>query len=523
MKKYISILYFLLSLSAWAQQKAEKAYAFPDKELYLVGETMHVAVDVQDATSRVAYVELSDTKQMYAGALVALKGGKGWCDISLPTAMHSGNYQLTAYTRQMLAHADAQLFRQNIGVLNVLRVSRYDNVEYKSMDQYPDAESSSSLSLPKVEYAPGESITLSIPQNAVNYQTVSIERSNIQTTKHTPSFIPIPSMKDWGESTTPELEGHIVYAHPTQKEAQISTTRFVAVGKQARVYDGQRIPITSNYKPGSYAYYTTQLYGKLPNVLNAYDFEGNAIPMELESPFAKILPTYLPKLTVYCNEDDLRARSINAQREKVRYDYLSADTLAHSVGFMDVQPIRFYDLDQYTKFNTINEIIIEFVQGVRRKKVNGLTQLFTYLPDTKIFSNWPALVLLDGMPVYDINEILNYDAYLIKYVQIYNGRYTFGDSCAEGVISFISRKGRLSNYKLDEGSHLFSYSFPQNRPQFFNYDETCSTTTSWQPDITSPSVQLTAPVIPGTYTITLKGLDAQGNMSVEKKTIRIKK
>lgn len=69
------------------------------------------------------------------------------------------------------------------------------------------------------------------------------------------------------------------------------------------------------------------------------------------------------------------------------------------------------------------------------------------------------MVLLDGMPVYDIDELLDYDAHLIRYVQIYSCDYSFGNSICSGVISFITRSGRLANYRLKDGERLVRYAF----------------------------------------------------------------
>ena len=96
-----------------------------------------------------------------------------------------------------------------------------------------------------------------------------------------------------------------------------------------------------------------------------------------------------------------------------------------------------------------------------------MNRLFTRFENENGYSDWPALVLLDGMPVHDMDDILEYDARLLKYIEIYNQVFTFGSSVCQGVISFVSHQGRLSNYKLDEGSKLVMYDFPQDHPQCF--------------------------------------------------------
>jgi len=174
-------------------------------------------------------------------------------------------------------------------------------------------------------------------------------------------------------------------------------------------------------------------------------------------------------------------------------------------------PDFFYDLDEYTQMNSIQEILVEFVKGVKRRKERGINMLYTLNPETRKYSNWPALVLLDGMPVYNIDEILAYDSHLVRYVQIYHGRFFFGASCCEGVISFVTRGGRLSNYKLDAGSHLMSYCFPQDHPSYVNHTGNMHATLLWQPCVEAEAVTFKTPQLSGRYMITIQGLDKNKN------------
>ena len=146
-------------------------------------------------------------------------------------------------------------------------------------------------------------------------------------------------------------------------------------------------------------------------------------------------------------------------------------------------------------------------------KVHGVNQLFIFDPDMRIYSKWSALVLLDGMPIFDIDEILDYDARLLKYVMIYTDRYTFGNTPYWGIISFVSQKGLLSNFNLDRTSHLVSYSFPQDRPDFITPADPQAGTVVWCPEVVSDAshpVVFTAPSTPGTYRILLQGFDKDG-------------
>jgi len=511
----IIILCFVASVSAYAQEFREQVFASTDKQCYVVGERLHTSVNVSMLTaeglipspSKVAYVEISDTKQIWAQAMVALTDGVGWADIPLPVHMHSGCYQLTVYTRAMRNYDTSDFFTSIIGVVNPSKVSRRDMIEFQPIDAYEGAVLTNDITptIATSDIVRGGEVMVIMPENGGKFCTMSVERMDVMTNEKGKPHVSAISTNSTDKSQffIPEIEGHIIASQPS-KNKDLANSRIAMVGMQSRIFDGQR------QKDGSYLYFTSDLYGNLPTLINGYDYDKVAVPMQIQSPYAKVLPLSLPKLTVYCSDEELLARNANAQKVNAVSEYLASDTLSHSVGFMDKEPQYFYDLDEWTKFNTIREIIFEFVKGVSRRKVNGVHQLFTLIPELHVYSTWPALVLLDGMPVHDIDEILEYDAHLVKYVQVYTDKFTFGSTACQGVISFITRKGRLANYTLDAGSRLVSYKFPQDHPQYVNYTSSSYGTVYWNPFITEREVTFTAPTETGKYQIVVQGIDHEG-------------
>lgn len=506
---------------AFGENLRESVYAVTDKQCYVAGERLHVSVDVKctltggepftPSPSKVAYVEISDVHQMHAQAMVALTDGVGWADIPLPLSMYSGYYQMTVYTRGMRNYDEADFFTTKVAVVNPRRISRRDNVEFMPLD------SCTSIAQPVASYRAGENVTVSVPEAKDAFCTLSIHSADLLTDAlplQKPS--PVTTSAASTKTFTYEMEGHILSASPKKKpDYPIETTRIVMIGMSSTVFDGQK------QSDGSYLYYTSGMYGNLPTLVNGYDQADQAVPMQLASPYARVLPKYLPKLRVYCTEDAMKQRSAEAQRQNAVSEWLASDTLAHSVSFMNRAPMYFYDMDEYTQFNTVREVLVEFVRGVKRRKVNGAHMLFTLSPQLRAYSNWPALVLLDGMPVYDIDEILDYDSHLLKYVQVYTDKYTFGNSVCQGVISFITRKGRLVNYKLDAGSSLHTYSFPQDHPHYVNHTHTSCGTSYWNPRV-EDAVSFVAPSSPGVYEMVIQGVGKDGKAFITTKIFEVK-
>ena len=90
-----------------------------------------------------------------------------------------------------------------------------------------------------------------------------------------------------------------------------------------------------------------------------------------------------------------------------------------------------------------------------------MSQLIVRKEDAPYDSSLPSLVLIDGMPVIDVERLLNYDARRIHYINIYAGQYIYGNSVYNGILSFITRSGRLTNYPTEPNVQYLVYDFPE--------------------------------------------------------------
>lgn len=512
----VVMLFLCLASTAMLRaQTLEYIQAFIDKDCYLTGEQIQVHVSVTDAQhkpmgmSKVAYVELCDIKSIQAQCMVQLTDGEGWASIDLPGSMHSGNYQMNVYTRYMRNFGQDCYYKRMVSVVNLLNPSADDDIEFIDASPEVKAATSDYVLTDKKQYGAREKVVFSMPDVNGRSFTLSVVRKDCVAAANSRQQENPKYNTDNGLSYIPELDGHIVNAK-TIDGKKPTTSRIGLVGKAGAVFDGQI------QKDGSVRFYTMGLNGSLPMSLNGYTFDAQPVHMEFVQPYEKVLPETLPTLKVYYNESDLKDRSISAQIEKSKRDISLGTVIEHKKSFMGVEPDLFYDLDEWTKFMTVREILIEFVAGVRVRNIENRKALYTLDPEANGYSKWAALVLLDGMPVTDIDALMDYDARRLKFVQIYKGRFQFGESPCQGVISFISRKGSLQDFLLDEGTQIYTYDFPQDRPAFISpvYEDKSSR----QPDFrhtlyfdaaVSGQREFYTSDLPGTYEVRLQyvGLD----------------
>ena len=405
----------LLALSTFA------ARVETDRPWYLAGEAM--AVSVSDADASIAYAELCDTHGLAAGVVVGLKGGQGTGIIELPSHLHSGYYVLSVYTRD-----NSQVSHQLVPVVNPLHKSGDDDIEWVSGDSC---------------WATGDGPT------------------------------DLVSQKDVDER---ETEGHIikarvshVYGGKTYEGSQILPSLSI-IGKQIHYFEGKMVGDSIA------VFYTYDIHGKLPLVLSAVTNTGESLPIEMISPFATLLPKQLPHLEFHYKRSEVEARSLDMQRHQIaiapakreiKLGDNADDTaeegkpLPYDETIYGITPYLSYNLDEYRQFLTIKEVLLEYVQCVSKRKINGRQQLIVQTEQDQHNNITPSLVLIDGMPVMDTERLLNYDARRIHYINIYGDQFTFGNGVYSGILSFITRSGRLTNYPTEPNVQYLVYSFPE--------------------------------------------------------------
>jgi len=530
MKRLLLITVCLITLSGLQAQERECMRIYTDKDCYLTGEDLWIKVCVTDSLynesdiSKVAYIEISDSRQVYTQNKVALQNGTGWGRVKLPQTMLTNTYQLTAYTRYMRNFGETYFPQKPIIILNVNEPIGESNIEVSdSLPATTSAATNSSLGLSadKAVYYNRSKVTVTVPKLPANAKelTLSVVRKDCIF----PALLPLSPLQNItsqkaNQSFIAECEGHIVTGKLAVANAASINTKLSCIGKDIRIFDGQPQP-----DGNTYLFYTSGITDRQDIVLTTSSETEYSCRLEIASPFAGILSNQkLPKFRLSFDRKALAERSIGAQLHHI----LPADsTKSQSIWdqLYSYRPSSSYNLNEYTRFNTVRETFIEFATGIGTIRQNGVSTIRLLQKDGKRFSDYKALVLLDGVPIEDHETILSYDARLLHYIHQYSGMYTFGGRTHEGIVSLVSLRGGLPNIRLDENSLQFSYEFPQNKPFFAQpvYDSEAQVqsripdfrhTLYWGADITcsTDAVSFYTSDMKGLYVITLQGITAEG-------------
>ena len=526
MKKAIYLILFSLCWVAGMAQQVELMRIYTDKDCYLAGEELWVKVSLDDDVlpgnimSQVAYVEICDTAQVRAQGKIALTDGVGWACVRLPQTMHSGMYQLTAYTQYMRNLKPDGFPRKHIAVVNA-RVSSDEDywVANDSTGYVQEAVSpkrkNSFLVGDKEVYGLREKVSLKWSSYFAGAKelTLSVFRKDCEVTLPKPEVaFPEPTK---GERWVTECEGHIVTASamedslPNHVLAQLS-----CLGKELKVFEGKR---EDNKR---YWFYTHAVNGRQDVVLSALTSDGKAYRLNLDNPFAEVLPEQLPVLHCHFQDSALQDRSVALQLMQAMPKTDVPQAL--EALFYGQLPNKTYNLDEYVRFNTVKECIVEFVMGVAIDKIGGRTVIKMLQENSKEYSKFPVLVLIDGVAFHHHPEVLAYNGHNVHYIHQYRGNYALGETLYGGILSLVTHRGTIPDMRINEDMQMLSYEFPQLQPAFAMPDygkESVKAsrrpdfrhTLYWAPSVEDKDgVEFYTSDMEGTYVATLQGVLEDG-------------
>ncbi len=187
-------------------------------------------------------------------------------------------------------------------------------------------------------------------------------------------------------------------------------------------------------------------------------------------------------------------------------------------------PEGLYQLDDYVRFTTMEEIFREYVREVDvRKNRNQYRLLVTNLPMRALFQEDP-LILLDGIPQRDVNRVMQYDPLRIKSIAIVARRYQLGGLSFPGIISLQTYAGNLDGFELPPGLLVTDYEGLQVWREFTSpsYPATQDNRypdlrrlLHWLPDGKTDAGKTTdmrffSSDLPGRYAIVIQGMDTEG-------------
>jgi len=521
------------------QRTVERVYISTDRDLYVAGESVWISLYCFDMSNKetrlselssVAYVELRSAVSLASTAKISIDKGRGSGKIDLSPSLPTGNYRLIAYTKQMLNEDTLRYFDKIIPVYNTLSTERVpDNVEIKG-DEVEDIEPApfhATSGHVDVQWK-GDKIVVENKSDRAMTLHISISRIDIPAAPGNPlqDFLanhrPDPAKIKFVNLYTPEYEGEIIRGRVKNIKEIPSGDRSIflsTVGSGVDIYSA-----VVDGSTGEFAFFTPSFYGNREMALE-YPAAKEAT-FELFDPFIKppikpIPPLYLDKQYA----PRLVQRSIEMQLNH----RFGMDTLHDRIAVQDAPPICTYQpfvyvLDHYTRFPTFLDIVIEFVSGARFRKVNNKTSLQILVESDfeRGYTEQSALVMIDGIAVFDHDQLPNLDLLKVRSVSVYNRSYRVGNQTFDGIVLLHTYKGNYPDLTLGKNALIVDYegvqypvrctggefAISENRPDIRSL-------LYWDPQVDlalgeKKEIRVQSPYMPEKYAIVLEGTTVDG-------------
>ena len=190
------------------------------------------------------------------------------------------------------------------------------------------------------------------------------------------------------------------------------------------------------------------------------------------------------------------------------------------------KPSEQFFLDDYTRFPTVEDVLREYVPAVLvRKRRDGFHFMVVDRPRHLNLKENP-LTLLDGLPIFHLNQLMAFDPLKIKRLDVMASRYFLGSQLYEGVVSFATCQGDLSGFPLNPKALIEEYEGLQVPREFYapRYETAAQQQSRlpdlrhllyWNPDLRLPpnspqTLTFYTGDQPGRYLVVLQALSASG-------------
>lgn len=342
----------------------------------------------------------------------------------------------------------------------------------------------------------------------------------------------------------PEIDGHIIQGRIIDTRTQAPANNILAYlslpGKKLHLYGAR-----SN-SSGLVNFHTRNIYGPAELVAQTDTQQDSTYKIEILSPFSKEYSGTKPSELIL-NEnlkDQLFTQSLSSQVQnvyssnKLRIFY---PALVDSSAFY-LKPDKTYLLDNFVRFNTMEEVLREYVAEVpvTRQKDDFSVWVIVRPHLVNIPQNVKPLIILDGVPIFDSgNKIIKYDPKKVRSLDVVAQKYYLGPLSFESIVNFTTYNGNLPDFQLDKRATISEYEGVQLKREFYSpVYETVAQSESRLPDFRnvmfwSPDVKIdsngkktisfyTSDQV-NNYTIMLQGISSSGRAGSASLNIEVKK
>jgi hypothetical protein len=549
------------STSSGLDEFSEKLVMSTDRDLYFTGEQVMMKIykinrnsGLPSGLSRIIYAEMLDRSNNPVAQLkIFADGTTGNGRFTVPDTLSSGNYIIRAYTRWMLNFSENLFSYKIISVINPFKKftgPAANNIPSSLPGHKFKNKNDEDIILEKVN---GLTVISDRPEylcrNRVSVDISSLDPAfDLRETNFSVSVVKsilagsgkINLREDLsGENIKPsftrdtlqlpELEGEIISGTMRDRVTNepLSNTKISLsiVGKYSRCRFG-----TTNIN-GEFMFTVDRLYGMNDMVIQPMTLNRNGYYVELNQPFTSsfidfpVPEFYLDSTMAGLINNAIISMQVNKSYASLVKNQEVSRTPEKKTEFYDTPDRRVY-LSDYIELTNIREVVREILPevSVTGRDENARFKV-TYRNPFGKFEN-PALVLVDGVPVRNIGKLLDIPSKFMEKIDMINVRYFYADFVFDGIISFVTKKGNLSDLGYDDSVFRQVFEGCSEAQEFYSpsYDTDSlrkshlpdfRNTLFWDPDINTgnggkTNIEFYTSDEPGEYMIIVEGITSNG-------------
>ena len=454
MRNYLIFIGVVL-VSTFSVMAQERVYVSTDKDVYVAGEDVWYSVHClygdggnHSNLSDVAYLQFVSSDGIAGTSKVALINGRGCGKFRIPASFATGNYSIVSFTKRYGGDSEGEFNGKIISVFNTLGTAKVkDGViagKGRGKEVALPGHNSSQASVEVGAQEKG-AVPVKIRNNGSGVMRLSVSVYHADELEEISGSYNITTLLErkgnFAKLDEVDYAGEVIKVRVKGKDGSSAVGKWLYMSGAGNADD---VYVTRIGEDGTAVFHTGNIMGR-----RDLAFEVMATSMAYEVEIVendyKRATVEIPQLEISPEmEKGLRERGRRMQIAR-RFD---SDTLWEMCArkdnsFAGNTPPLVYDLDDYTRFMNLEEVLREYVDFVRVRRDGGKAEIKVLWE-----SRGRCLALLDGIPVSDHSVILGVNQQLVKRIVVYPKRYMLNNFIYDGVVNFITYKGDMGGVQL---------------------------------------------------------------------------
>lgn len=456
----------------------EEAYLNVNSSLFFVGEYLYYKLYVKNTVtnkltnlSKIAYVELiqEDGSTIFKHQLV-LENGLSQGDFFIPTDVVSGNYKIVGYTQNMIANSSSNFFQQDISIINPYRGdqtaisgdAKAEDSKVSSISNSPKGKKQNfdiDIQLEKGKYGKRSAVNLSFSTANKNYingrYSISVRKKDEIIVPNLKSFADFQKQADQTDtkeslekSMLPELRGKLISGKIVPKNMDLPVKGqkvTLSIPGDDYVFKVSDVGANGNFyfnidKPHSQ---NNALFQVIGDTENNFNIQLDSLPSINRENLQFNKFTITPQM-----EKMIVERSIHNQIENSYYR-IKPDTIKTKPLETAYYGKTFtvYVLDEYTRFPTMKETMIEIIEkAYLQTNSDGHSKFFVREPEGYGRTDNPLLLLVDGVFLQSHDLLASFNPAKVESISILRDRYYLGSQVFQGVMNVLTKENDFNKY-----------------------------------------------------------------------------